>query len=142
MASPRSSMDMLSFLFLLFQRLGARLIERLQFSGLECVRCNDHLLAGSAKLLQVPVCNVAELHIDDARIGPFAAWPVANAADNGFHLVCTDICRQYLIVEALGCSYCLRQDLANRVVERRQVKAQRVDIGLTCLCLIARQKLS
>src|SRR3954467_12734071 len=98
MASPRSWIDI--FFFLPFRRLVMRLIEQLQFARLECVRCNDHLFPWSAELLEISVRDIPELHIDDARIGPLSAWSVVNAADNGFHLVCADIGRQQLIVQA------------------------------------------
>src|SRR5882762_9055522 len=93
MASPRSSNDIadtcLGWRFgrACRRRLIARLTEGVHLAGFECVRGDDHLFAGAAELVEVLVRDPPKLHVDDARVRPFAAWTGANAADYRLHLV-------------------------------------------------------
>ncbi len=52
-----------------------------------------------------------------------------------------DVLRQDLVIQAPGCSHRLRQDLPDRIIERRQVEPERIHVRLLGPGLIAGQKI-
>ena len=54
----------------------------------------------------------------------------ADRPDDGLHLVLAQVLGQHLVVEALGGGDRLLEHLADGIVERRQVEAERIDLGL------------
>ena len=92
-------------------------------------------------MVEVLIRDPPKLHIDNARARPFAGRTVANAADDRLDLVFADVLRQDLVVEAFGCRHRLRQNLPDRVVERRQVEPKRIYVRLFGPGLIANQKI-
>src|SRR6267142_5379456 len=109
----------------------ARLLERRdQLAGLVVVRVDHHLLARLAELLDVLVHHAAELRLHHAWLRPLAVLVPADRADDGLDLVAVQPRGELLLVERLGGADRLLEDLADGVIEGRQVKAERVDLRL------------
>src|SRR6185436_9667505 len=106
----------------------ARLVEgRDHFARLVGVRIDDDLLAVLPELLHVLVGDAAELRLDDARLRPLPVLAELDRADDGAHLVLLQVGRDLRILEAVRAVHRLLEHLADGVIERRQVEAQRID---------------
>ena len=79
--------------------------------------------------------------MDHARARPLAVRAEADRADDGLHLVLVQVVGELPVVEALRRVDRLLEHLADRVVERRQVEAERVDLGLDRPLRIALQEI-
>src|SRR2546426_12161950 len=120
----------------------ARFLERHDsLAELVLLRPQDHLPAGLPELIHVLVDDAADLRVDLARARPLAVRAEADLADDGLHLVLVQVVGELPVVEALRRVDRLLEHLANRVVERRQVEAERVDLGLDRPLRIALQEI-
>src|SRR5512139_1855023 len=65
--------------------------RRLHAARLEARRVEDHLLAGLLELLDVVADDALVLHVEHARLGPFAAVAELDVADHGLELGFADV---------------------------------------------------
>src|SRR5262245_40844973 len=122
--------------------LGAGLFERcLQTAVFLRVRVKDDLHAGLSELLDVLVPDALKLGGDDARVRPLAILAVTDGADDGLHLIRTQVLSQLRVVQALGAVDGLLEQLPDGVVEWREVIAERVHFGLGGALGIALEKI-
>src|SRR5262245_39685630 len=79
------------------------------------------------ELADVIALDVLELHLQHARLRPFALRPKRYVADQSLERGFTDVIRQLVVVEGLGGRDRLLQHLKLGVAPGRDVVAQRVD---------------
>src|SRR5688572_19006330 len=118
-----------------------RFIERRDdLAGLVLVGEDHDLLARLPELLQVLVHHAAELRLHHARVRPFSVLVPADRADDGLDLVLAQPAGERLVLEALGGVDRLLENLADRIVERRQIEAEGVHLGFGGALRVAREE--
>src|SRR4051794_9102203 len=101
-----------------------------QIAGFQFLREQDHLLAGLAELLDVLVHDAAELGLQHRVFLALAVGPKAHRADDGLHLMLMKIFCDRLLVERAHRLDRRLDELAAGVAERREIIAERIDLGL------------
>src|SRR5215469_4812127 len=79
------------------------------------------------ELADVITLDVLELHLEHARLRPFARGPERHVADQGLERGVADVIGEFVVVEAFRGRYRLLQDLKLRVAPGRDVVAQHID---------------
>src|SRR5207247_5083779 len=101
-----------------------------EVSSLQFVREQDHLLAGGPELFDVLVLDATELRLQRRGFLALAIRRKRDRPDDGLVLVLAQIFGDALLVERLGRTNRRVDHLAHRIAERRQIIAERIDLGL------------
>src|SRR3954447_338149 len=108
----------------------ASLVERDVVPALQPRGLHDDLPSGLPKLVEVPTLQVPELHEQHPRLIPVSALIETDAADDRLDRVGVEPSRHLRLVQSGGAGRRGGDDLAGRVVERRNIVAERIDAPL------------
>src|SRR3954471_24708327 len=108
----------------------ASLVERDVIPALQPRGLHDDLSSGLPKLVEIPTLQVPELHEQHPRLLPVPALVETDAADDRLDRVGVEPSRHLRLVQGARASRRGGDDLAGRIVERRDVVAERIDAPL------------